>query len=77
MSIDTNVPVWIVAGMVAAGGWLYERTTESGDDVVMNRVGLEVLDQKVTNLQEQLGETKESLKRVEDYIVIILEKSDD
>ena len=69
MTFDTNVPVWAFAGVIAAGGWLYEQTSESGEDVIENRVGLEVLDTKVSRLQRDLKDTQDAVNRIEGYML--------
>lgn len=63
MHLTDAVPVWIVAGAVAAGGWLHERTSAQGERIA-------TLEADRPHIQRQLSNMQESLRRIEQHLMV-------
>lgn len=60
--LSDNVPVWIVSGIVLAGGWMFERG-------VTQTARLTTLEVKAEQYQEDVSEIKQSVHRMEGFLM--------
>lgn len=67
MILPDSVPVWVLTGVVMAGGWLYERNTSDSISTTQEQVSIHTI--QISRTEGDIAEIKSTLRRIEQYLL--------
>jgi hypothetical protein len=71
--LSDYVPVWILAGAVATGGWFYEQVQDREEfvDLQLSAKGerIAILENENKHIRDKLDDIKNTVNRIESYIL--------
>ena len=71
MILSESVPIWLAAGVITVGGWLFEQSSERAEIVADQGSRIAVLESVIVSTGEDIREVRAHLNNIE---LILLEK---
>lgn len=65
MILSESVPIWLAAGVITVGGWLFEQTSDHSTRVADHGSRISVVENAVISTSKDIREVRDQLNKIE------------